>query len=36
MEMSTFEARGKAPKPDFITFACPNCGRSERFLVEES
>ena len=22
-------------KPDFISFRCPNCGRSEKFLVEE-
>jgi predicted RNA-binding Zn-ribbon protein involved in translation (DUF1610 family) len=22
-------------KPDFITFRCPNCGRSEKFLCEE-
>jgi hypothetical protein len=22
-------------KPDFISFRCPNCGRSEKFLWEE-
>jgi tRNA(Ile2) C34 agmatinyltransferase TiaS len=22
-------------KPDFITFRCPKCGRSEKFLLEE-
>jgi RNase P subunit RPR2 len=34
MELLTYEARGKAPKPDFVTFGCSRCGRSERFLVE--
>lgn len=22
-------------KPDFMSFRCPNCGRSEKFLCEE-
>jgi hypothetical protein len=32
MELLTFEA----PAPDFITFVCSRCGRSERFLVDEN
>jgi predicted RNA-binding Zn-ribbon protein involved in translation (DUF1610 family) len=33
MTVATHEVRDT--KPDFITFHCPNCGRSEKFLLEE-
>jgi hypothetical protein len=33
MTVSAHEVR--AAKPDFITFRCANCGRSEKFLCEE-
>jgi tRNA(Ile2) C34 agmatinyltransferase TiaS len=33
MTVAGHEAR--ETKPDFITFRCPKCGRSERFLCEE-
>ena len=35
MELSNYEARGLSPAPDFVTFVCPACGRSERLLVEQ-
>ena len=33
MTLAGHEAR--ETKPDFITFRCPKCGRSEKFLCEE-
>jgi hypothetical protein len=33
MTVATHEVR--ETKPDFISFRCPNCGRSEKFLWEE-
>jgi predicted RNA-binding Zn-ribbon protein involved in translation (DUF1610 family) len=33
MTLAAHEAR--EAKPDFITFRCPNCGRSEKFLCDE-
>lgn len=33
MTVATQEAR--ETKPDFISFRCPNCGRTEKFLREE-
>lgn len=33
MTVATHESR--EAKPDFITFRCGNCGRSERFLCDD-
>jgi hypothetical protein len=33
MTVAAHEAR--ETKPDFITFRCANCGRSEKFLCEK-
>jgi predicted RNA-binding Zn-ribbon protein involved in translation (DUF1610 family) len=33
LTVATHEAR--EGNPDFITFRCPNCGRSEKFLCDE-
>ena len=34
-QMTIAAHKVRQPKPDFITFRCPNCGRSEKFLCEE-
>ena len=33
MTIAAHEARDA--KPDFITFRCPSCGRSEKFVCQE-